>query len=228
MAKSMKNWVLALGAVFLISACGVADDTVEARLTQAQIEINQGNYAEAIVILEEVCDPLDLAACEDATLMMLAEAYMGSGGVDLLNLLADAAAGTSPDTFTMVQTMAGAADAAPKVAALENAILALEAMTVRDANASLILAVASTTHTVMLITDAKATATAAADIVLDVIADMESMLAAVDILETELGLPTDLTNDLVALIADMGGADDGFGNVTLSDTDLQNFINSLP
>lgn len=226
MAKSIKNWVLVLGAVFLITACGVADDTVEARLTQAQIEIDAGNYTDAVTILAEVCDTGDLPSCEDFTLLMLAEAYMGSGGVDLLDLLADAAEGASPDTFTMIQTMAGGAGAATKVTALGNSILALEAMTVRDANAELLLAVATSTHAVMSILDAGGVADAA--LVLDVEADLEGMLAAVADMEALLGVSTGLTDDLDALIAEIGGVDIGGGDITLTLADLQNFIDSLP
>ncbi len=226
MAKSIKNWVLVLGAVFLITACGVADDTVEARLTQAQIEIDAGNYTDAVTILAEVCDTADLPSCEDTTLLMLAEAYMGSGGVDLLDLLADAAEGASPDTFTMIQTMAGGAGAATKVTALGNSILALEAMTVRDANAELLLAVATTTRAVMTIMDAADTGTLATAILADVEGDLEGMLAAVEGMEALLGESLGLTDDLDALIAELGGTE-ALGDVTLDPGLLQDYLDAL-
>lgn len=226
-----------LGAVLALSvaACGVDDQTLEAQLEKAQMAIDRRDYASAEAILEALCP--DPATCRDDIASLLAEAQMGSGGVDALDLLGaiDGLSATpgGTDVFDVVDAMFGTDPlASTRVDDLQAAIDTLSAIPSPTADEQLQFLVAAAAHmvaSVLLATDpdndgsfdtggVDATLTATVNTDLTLVVDNA---AAVDAF---LGGGTDLTGDLSGLRDDIEGAGaDG----TVSQAELTAFVGSL-
>lgn len=172
-----------LGLVFM--GCGdsnifdsMADDSSsEAKLEEGQIALDTGDYTKAIDIFSDLCglDPADPASsldnrtCDNSTVTLLASAFMGRSGLDLIKLI-DAAA-DSGQTKTQ-QTSANAAEAVQtedqqsftqfstlfldpnsNEQDMQNAVAILAGIDISTADQSLLLAVAAAADTIMIIRD---------------------------------------------------------------------------
>ncbi|HLF85549.1 MAG TPA: hypothetical protein VI584_00545 [Nitrospiria bacterium] len=173
-----------LGLVFM--GCGdsnifdsMADDsTSEAKLEEGQIALDTGDYTKAIDIFSDLCglDPADPASnldnrtCDNSTVSLLASAYMGRSGLDLIALI-DAAANSGQTTqvtlanaaetgqtedqqsFTQFSTLF--LDPNSNEADMQNAVAILAGIDISsaDEDQSLLLAVAAAADTIMIIRD---------------------------------------------------------------------------
>ncbi len=71
------------------------DNTREAKLEEAQIALDKADYTKAIEIFLDLCglDPanptsnFDNRTCDNSTISLLASAYMGKAGIDLINII---------------------------------------------------------------------------------------------------------------------------------------------
>jgi len=226
---------LVLGlAAFGLTACAVDDSTTAAKLEKAQIAIDKGDYGTAQAVLLDLCPVL--ASCPDNILALLAEAQMGSGGVDLLNLIAamdGLSGGDDTAVFDLLDAMFGAGGVtAGKVADLGDAITTLQLITGPTADDGLQLAMAAAAHmvgSVMLVTDpdndnvydggavdASLAATVTTDLLL-----VTASAAAVD---AYLSGSTDATTNLEGLTADIEGPG---GDGTIDAGELATFVGSL-
>lgn len=228
-----------LGAFLALSmaACGVDDKTLEAQIEKAQIAIDRRDYASAEAILNALCPVL--STCRADILSLLAEAQMGLGRVDFLNLLdavdqlADNPSPNSTDVFDVVDAMMGTGTLVQsEVDALQNAIDTLAAITSPTANEQLQLLVAAAAHmvaSVLLATDPDNDGTFNTAGVDQTLAD--TVNADLDLVETNaaavddfLGGTTDITGDLEGLRDDIEGVGaDG----TVSVAELTTFVGSL-
>lgn len=222
--------LIALG----LSACAVQDGTVEARIEKAQMAIDRGDYAAARAILLDLCPVL--TSCDDALLALLAEAQMGLGGVDVLNLIAAVDGLTGSDNtavFDVFDAMFGTAGvSAQAVADLGDAIATLGTIAAPVAGDQLQLAVAAAAHmaaSVLLVTDpdndgvydtSGIDSTLAASITNDLLT-VAASAAAVD---AYLAGSTDVTTSLDGLIADIEGPG---GDGVIDTAELTAFVGSL-
>jgi len=227
--------VLVLG--LSLSACAVDDATLEAKLEKAQISIDQGDYSAAEALLLEICPVL--ADCPDHILALLAEAQMGAGGVDVLNLI-DAMEGLSggDDTavFDIVDAMFGADGVtAQEVADLADAIATLQTIAVPTASDALQLATAAAAHmvaSVMLTTDPGNTGTldsglVTAPLAADVTSDLLLVSANAAAVDAFIAGTTDATTNLEGLIGDIDGSGGGTIDGTIDQAELSAFVGSL-
>ncbi|HET6371300.1 MAG TPA: hypothetical protein VFG95_08885 [Nitrospiria bacterium] len=115
----LRNWIgvggLLLLALFLGGAdgggCGgknvfkdVADDSsTQAKIEAAKIDIDQQDYTGAITILEGICGTdANAPTCDSSTVSLLASAYMGRGGLNMLQMVGDSQTdSTWPCTFSL-------------------------------------------------------------------------------------------------------------------------------
>jgi hypothetical protein len=107
-------WIAGMLMVGLMaSGCSEKDDTTEAKIEEAKIAIDNGNYNEAISILSELLDKdgdgdFDdqdlggLTAEDSEAARLLASAYIGNAGVDMLAVL-DAAEQASAQQAALQQ-----------------------------------------------------------------------------------------------------------------------------
>jgi hypothetical protein len=227
---SLLGVLLALG----VTACGVDDTSLEAQLEKARIAIDAGDYATAEAIVEALCP--SLASCSDDLIALLAEAQMGLGGVDLLNLLSsveDLVIVDNTEVFDVVDAMFGTDGVdATAVADLLDAIATLQALAAPTATDQLQLAIASTAHlvaSVMLATDPDNddvynTGGVDATLAATVTTDLNVVLANAQAVETFLGVNTEVTDDLEALRDQIEGAGaDG----TVTAAELSTFVGTL-
>lgn len=237
-ARKLVAGVTACFLTLFLAACGPNDDTDLARLEAAKIAIDAGDYASAEALLLTFCtDPLDVATCDPSILELLAEARMGLGGVDLLNLLA-AYDGLVPtgntDAFVLIDAMFGPGGVtAQSVADLQNALDTLAQIASPTADEELMTAVAAATHlaaSIILAADPDGdgvydttgvnmtalTATVANDLAI-----VQASAAAVD---AALGGTSDITSALDGLVADIEAAGGGVVNGTIEQAELTNFI----
>lgn len=81
------------------------DSTSEAKLEEAQIALDKGDYTTAVNVLLDLCglsaeDPTSgTPTCDTSTISLLASAYMGRSGLDLINIIK-----TAEDTSNQGQT----------------------------------------------------------------------------------------------------------------------------
>ncbi len=89
----MVAWIgfLLTTALFLGGADGHGcgdDSTKEAKIEKARIDLDKGNYADAVDTLKELCGT-NLAAptCDPEIVSLYASAYSGKAGLDVFNLI---------------------------------------------------------------------------------------------------------------------------------------------
>jgi hypothetical protein len=222
--------VLALG----LAGCAVSDTSLEATLEKAQIAIDKGDYPAAEALLLDLC-PI-LAECADHILALLAEAQMGAGGVDVLNLIAamdGLSGGDDTAVFDILDAMFGADGVtALEVADLGDAISTLETIAVPTAGDALQLAMASAAHmvaTVILTTDPGGTGTldpglVTAPLAAAVTNDLVTVAANAAAVDAFLAGTTDATTNLGGLIEDIEGPG---GDGTIDASELSSFVGSL-
>jgi len=232
----MRKFLLAplagLALALSLAGCGLDDATLEAQVEKARIAIDAGDYAAAQATLEALCPVL--AVCPDDILSLLAEAYMGQGGVDVLTFLEQVDLGSAPTTFDLLTGMLGTTDSATKLAELDDALAALAAIPARTADEEFQYAVASACHAAMAIVDATFDGTnynaGAVDATLTatVVADLEVVLPSLDeVAAALLGGTSDATDELNAMVAELGGSANPDNTVTLTQGQLATFVGTL-
>ncbi len=217
---------LLLGLVFM--GCGdsnifegLADDnTNEAKLEEAQIALDKGDYTKAADILQDLCglsaeNPTSDPTCDNETISLLASAYMGKAGLDLINIIK-----TAEDTSNQGQT--GTQDTFSEFSSIlqtlneedmRNAVVLLDELgSARTEEQNLQMAVAAAADTVLIIMD---------------IPGLE--------LDPETGIPTTMPDDTdIAAAANEITSNnnislilDGVAGSGLADEDLTNDINTI-
>lgn len=149
---------LLLGLVFM--GCGdsnifdsMADDsTSEAKLEEAQIALDKGDYSTAVDILLGLCglsaeDPASGAqTCDNDTISLLASAYIGRAGLDLIELIESAETSTGSQTFTEFSNILVLTNAED----MQNAVDLLDSLgSARTPEQSLQMAVAATADVIL-------------------------------------------------------------------------------
>lgn len=134
------------------------DSTEEARLEEAQMALDKGDYTTAVNMLLSLCglsanDPTaGNATCDNATVSLLASAYMGRAGIDLIKIIDTADQGTSTGaqgTFTEFSTLllnGNEEDAS-------NAVTLLSNIQGRTEEQNLQMAVVAAADTILIIRD---------------------------------------------------------------------------
>lgn len=82
------------------SGCG-DDSTKEAKLEKAKIALDKGNFSEAVETLQELCGT-DVSAptCDQEIISLYASAYAGRAGLDIFDLIKEAADQQATDGAT--------------------------------------------------------------------------------------------------------------------------------
>ncbi len=220
--------LLAIGLMTAPLGCGVDDTSVEAQMEKAMMAMDAGNYTSALATLNALCP--DVTVCTDEILALLGEAQMGLAGIELFGLL-DQLTGTTTNatTFGAIDTLLGTG--LPDTASLQGALDALQQISTPAASDQLRLAVAAAAHmvaTVVEVVDPNSTgvytsAPVSAGLGVIVTQDLPLLVQGIDAVNASLGTTTDLTTDLNNLLAGL----DANGDSTISDTELQNFVNTL-
>lgn len=136
------------------------DSTSEAKLEEAQIALDKGDYTTAVNVLLDLCglsaeDPTSgTPTCDTSTISLLASAYMGRAGLDLINIIK-----TAEDTSNQGQT--GTQDTFSEFSTIlqtlneqdmQNAVELLEGLgDARTTDQNLQMAVAAAADTVLII-----------------------------------------------------------------------------
>lgn len=139
---------------------GLADDnTQKARLEEAQIALDSGDFTKAVDILLDLCglsaaNPASgIPTCDNDTRALLASAYMGRAGLDLIKIIDTAVNATGQQgTFTEFSTLF--LDPSLNQADMHNAALLLSGIQGRTQQQNLQMAVAATADTVLIVRDA--------------------------------------------------------------------------
>lgn len=138
---------------------GLADDnTQKARLEEAQIALDSGDFTKAVDILLDLCglsaaNPASgIPTCDNDTRALLASAYMGRAGLDLIKIIDTAVNATGQQgTFTEFSTLF--LDPNLSQTDMHNAALLLSGIQGRTQQQNLQMAVAATADTVLIIRD---------------------------------------------------------------------------
>ena len=119
-----------VATALMFSGCG---DQAGEDFLAAQHSIDEGDYASAIALLEDV----NASDRTDAQNVMMANAYMGEAGFTTLDIVTLLATDSATDPLTaMIDPNATAEENAAKLANIELAIEALQQVTVADGSAA--------------------------------------------------------------------------------------------
>ena len=105
-----RGWAVLCAGLFgaALGACGdqnlfdsLSDDnTTAAKVESAKIAIDDGNFTQAISILQELCGTSTTApTCDGETASLLASAFAGRAGVNVFDLIADSGGSLSGTTL---------------------------------------------------------------------------------------------------------------------------------
>ena len=233
-----------LGLVFM--GCGDSnifdsmadDDTKEAQLEEAQIALDKGDYTTAVDILLGLCglsaeNPASGAqTCDNNTISLLASAYMGRAGLDLVNLIDSAEPSTGSQTFTEFSSILDLVNAED----MQNAVDLLDSLgSARTPEQSLQMAVAATADVILDIggitdgfdpttglpnTIPSPTDQATIDAANEITGNISLILEGIG----ESGIAdADLTNDINAVQTGLSGTTDQ----TVSPTELVTYLQNL-
>lgn len=210
-------------------------DAPSARLENANTAINDGNYAEAVALLESLCgtDPA-APTCDDATAALLASAYMGVSGFNAFDLVAAVETFDPSDPSALYDAFAGMIDPAA-LGDLESAIALLEAIT-RSPEEELLLGMASAAHLVGVILAAadQGDGTYGPFVVSPALAatvntDMDRLLAATAAVEATSGALA-LTDEMQGFEDHIENADDPLptpNDGTIEQSELQAYVDRI-
>ena len=222
---------------------GLANDgTTQATVEAARIDIDNGNYTAAIAALEALCGTnLSAPTCDAQTVALLASAYSGRAGLDVLDLIREATTTPSGVTgsFSTFSSLLPTLTESNKQD-MHSAVTLLSGLTSRTPNQNLQMAVV-----------------AAADLIITVGVDLTSgfdattgvptvspTLAAVQQAETDNQTVTQVTNDLLLVTQGVTGSGlvgedltnditqiedalDANQNGTVSASELQSYLAAL-
>gem|GEM_PF-2204632 len=153
------NFILCLILMmFMVWGCGensVFDglgnkETSQAKMEEAKIEMDKGNFSAAIQTLQELCGTdLAQATCDNETIGLLASAYSGRAGVNLFNLINTAAltATGTTNSFSTFSTLLPTPTESNKTD-MASALTLLSGVFPRTPNQNLQLAVVAASHLV--------------------------------------------------------------------------------
>lgn len=91
--KRLLKGGMGLLLIFLISGCGDNifsgnNSSLEAKIEEAKIALDEGVYDSAIKILEGICGTdINNPQCDSDMISLLASAYMGTAGLDVISLI---------------------------------------------------------------------------------------------------------------------------------------------
>lgn len=132
------------------------DSTEEARLEEARMALDKGDYTTAVNIFLDLCglsaaDPTSgTPTCDNATISLLASAYMGRAGLDLIKIIDTAAqtGSTGPNgTFVEFSQLLLAGNETD----MHNALVILNNIPGKTPDQNLQMAVAAAADTLMII-----------------------------------------------------------------------------
>ena len=135
------------------------DSTKEAQLEEAQMVLDKGDYTTAVNMLLSLCglsaaDPTSgTPTCDNATISLLASAYMGRAGLDLIKIIDTAAQDTTigqQGIFTEFSSLLINGNEQD----MENAVKLLKNIQGKTPEQNLQMAVAATADTVLIVRDA--------------------------------------------------------------------------
>ncbi len=206
----------------LLAGCGenifedLADnDGPAAKIESAYIALNSGDYAGAIVLLEQLCGTdFSNPACDADTAALLASAYSGRAGLDVINLITNASTG-GITSFGSVSTLIPAPTAANQ-ADLSNAVTLLSSLPAKTPDQNLQMAVVALADVIVTVgvdlTNGFDTTTGQPNTV--------PTLTDVNNAEAASGTVTRVSNNLVLITQGVAGSG-------LVSEDLANDINSV-
>lgn len=133
----------------------MADDgTDEAKLEKARIALDEGAFADAVELLEDLCGT-DVTAptCESEIVSLYASAFAGRAGLDVFDLIQEAAdqpATSGPTSYTLFSKHFSSPDSAD-VSDMSAAVSLLTSISSRTPDQGLQLAVVSTVDLVVFL-----------------------------------------------------------------------------
>jgi hypothetical protein len=200
-----------------VAGCGdnifenLADDGgIADKIESAQIALDSRDYTSAIVILEGLCGTdLSNPSCDAETRALLASAYSGHAGLDVINLINKASTG-SITSFASFSTLLPSPTSSNKTD-LNNAVALLSGISSRTADQNLQMA-----------------ATAVADIIVTIGADLNVTF------DPQTGLPSrspatsEITSATLSQVSnDVTRIADGIAGSGLTNADLTIDINQI-
>jgi hypothetical protein len=223
--KGRAYLVFAFTACLLFS-CGDAnlfeglgnDETQQAKIESAKIDLDKGNYSVAIATLQELCGTnFSQPTCDAETASLLASAYSGRAGLDAIDLI-NKATNTSGGTTNSFSTFSAILPTLTESSKndMHIAVTLLSGLSSRTANQSLQMAIVATADLITTVgvdlTNGYNTNTGAPNSV--------PTLSAVQSAETNLGTVTQVSNDLSLVVQGVAGS-------ALSNQDLTNDITEI-
>lgn len=198
------------------------DSTSEAKLEEAQIALDKGDYTTAVNVLLDLCglsaeDPTSgTPTCDTSTISLLASAYMGRSGLDLINIIK-----TAEDTSNQGQT--GTQDTFSEFSTIlqtlneqdmQNAVELLEGLgDARTTDQNLQMAVAAAADTVLIIMNIPG-------LVLDSTTGIPTSVPTDDTVITDAANEITNNNNISLIL-------DGVAGSGLADEDLTNDIKTI-
>jgi hypothetical protein len=216
----------------LVAGCGDSnlfeglanDGTTQATVEGARVDIDNGNYTGAIAALQALCGTnLSAPTCDAQTASLLASAYSGRAGLDVLDLIQEAtrtASGVTSSFATFSALLPTLTESNKQD--MHDAVTLLSGLISRTANQNLQMAVV-----------------AAADLIITVGVDLTSgfdattgiptvipTLAAVQQAETDNQTVTQVTNDLLLVTQGITGSGLAGEDLTNDITQIENALDA--
>jgi hypothetical protein len=243
---SNRAWIKALFLILVVvgSATGCGDNVFEGltdgggtagKIESARIALDSRDYTSAITILEGLCGTdISNPTCDAETRTLLASAYSGRAGLDVINLISKASAGSFTSFGTFSTLLPNPTDNSKSD--IGNAVTLLSGIATRTAAQSLQMAVVATADIVITlgvdVTNGFNTSTgdpsmvpSSASQIPQTTADQvtsDVFLIGQGISESGL-VNKDLTNDINTIKSQL----DSNSNGTVTTSELQSFLASL-
>ncbi len=241
----------------LVAGCGNSnlfeglanDGTTQATVEAARINIDNGDFTAAIAALEALCGTnLSAPTCDAETVALLASAYSGRAGLDVLDLIREATSAasgvTSLSDFSTFSALLPTLTASNKQD-MHNAVTLLSGLTSRTANQDLQMAVVAAADLIITVgvdlTSGFDAATGAPNVVpsLAEVQQAETNDQTVTQVTNDMllvtqgvagsGLADEMTDDITQIMTDLNGGVDPSQqtNPSISDSELQQYLLSL-
>ncbi|MBI3608505.1 MAG: hypothetical protein HY207_11115 [Nitrospirae bacterium] len=233
--RAIPGWrLLVAGCVgtTLVAGCGNSnlfeglanDGTTQATVEAARIDIDNGNYTAAIAALQALCGTnLSAPTCDAQTVSLLAAAYSGRAGLDVLDLIKEATSTASGVTgsFSTFSSLLPTLTASNKQD-MHNAVTLLSGLTSRTANQNLQMAVVAAADLVVTVGVDLTNGFDAATGVPNVIPSLADVQQA----ETSNQTVTQVTNDLLLVTQGVTGSGLAGKDLTNDITQIQNTLDA--
>lgn len=247
--RAIPGWPLLVAGFVgatLIAGCGNSnlfeglanDGTTQATVEGARIDIDNGNYTGAIAALEALCGTnLSVPTCDAQTVSLLAAAYSGRAGLDVLDLIQEATSTLSGGTSSFATFSALIPEPTTENRDdLHAAVSLLSSLTPRTANQNLQMAVVAAADLVVTVGVDVGGFEADGSPVNPPTSPSEVPQATVDQATTDLTLIVDgvrdsgladLEEDLTDDITEIENALDADQSGTVSAAELQSYLAAL-